>query len=96
MSRARWAAVAIGGAAVFFAVQGGEYSTLDHLQLTREERAESLKVATLKRVVDSLARVAKAVETDPRVLERIARERYSMIRDGEFVYRLVPASPEAP
>jgi cell division protein FtsB len=96
VSRARWAALAIGAAAVFFAVQGGEYSTLDHRQLRREQRAESLQVATLQRMVDSLAEVAEAVETDPAVQERIARERYRMIRDGEFVYILVPDRPEAP
>jgi cell division protein FtsB len=97
VTRARWAALAIAVAAVFFALQGGEYSTLDHMQLERAERAESLKVERLKQVVDSLARVAEAVETDPKVQERVARERYGMIRDGEFVYRLVaPDTAAAP
>ena len=95
MSRGRWAALVISAGAIFFALQGGEYSTLDHLQLKRAARAESLRVATLQQLVDSLAKVAEAVETDPQVQERVARERYGMIRDGEFVYRLVPAPPAA-
>ena len=94
MTRARWAAAVIAIAAVFFALQGGEYSTLDHMQLKRAARAESLKVDQLKSVVDSLGTVADAIETDPDVQERVARERYGMIRDGEFVYRLV--APDAP
>ena len=89
MTPARWAALAVALAAVFFALQGGEYSTLDHMQLERAERAESLKVEQLQRVVDSLKEVAEAIETDPKVQERVARERYGMIREGEFVYRLV-------
>ena len=97
MTRARWAAAVIAIAAVFFALQGGEYSTLDHMQLKRAARAESLKVDQLKSVVDSLGTVADAIETDPDVQERVARERYGMIRDGEFVYRLVvPDAPAEP
>jgi cell division protein FtsB len=45
-------------------------------------------------VVDSLERAAVAVERDPRVQERIAREEFGMIRKGEFLYKLV--QPDAP
>jgi hypothetical protein len=41
--------------------------------------------------VDSLERVATAIERDPRTQERVARERFGMIRQGERLYRLVPA-----
>jgi hypothetical protein len=41
-------------------------------------------------VVDSLERLARAIERDPRVQERVARERFGMLRKGEFLYRLVP------
>ncbi len=92
MSRARWAAVAIGVVAVFFAIQGGEYSTLDLRELRHREHPESLQVAALERAVDSLARVAESIECDPLVQERVARERYGVIRDGELVYQLVPDS----
>jgi cell division protein FtsB len=40
--------------------------------------------------VDSLAQAATAIERDPRVQERVARERFGMIKKGEFLYRLVP------
>ena len=97
MSGKRWAIAAIVAAAAFFAVQGGEYSTLDYIELRREMRAESLQVVSLERVVDSLAKVAEAVETDPKVQERIARERYGMIREGEYLYQLVePAGGDPP
>jgi hypothetical protein len=40
-------------------------------------------------VVDSLTRAANAIERDPRVQERVARESFGMIRKGEFLYKLV-------
>ena len=90
MTPARWAAVIGLACALYFALQGGEYGTLDLLQLRREEREERDKVARLKTVVDSLTKAAIAIERDPRVQERVARERFGMIKKGEFLYRLVP------
>jgi cell division protein FtsB len=86
----RWAVIAGLAFALYFAFQGGEYGTLDLLQLRREEAEERAKVERLKQVVDSLGRVATAIESDPRMQERVARERFGMIRKGEFLYRLVP------
>ena len=81
--------LAVAGA-VAFAVQGGEYSTFDLLQLRREEAEEQRRVADLERLVDSLARVARARQSDPKTQERVARESFGMIRRGEFLYKLVP------
>lgn len=77
--------------ALFFALQGGEYGTLDWLQLRREEAEERERVAQLRQIVDSLERAAIAIERDPRVQERVAREAFGMIRRGEFLYKLVPS-----
>jgi cell division protein FtsB len=77
--------------ALYFAVQGGEYGTLDLLQLRRQEAEERADVVRLQRLVDSLAKAAIAIELDPRVQERVARERFGMIKKGEFLYRLVPS-----
>jgi cell division protein FtsB len=88
---ARWAAVAGLIFALYFALQGGEYGTLDLLQLRREEAEESSNVERLHRMVDSLSRLAWAIEHSPRMQERVAREKFGMLRKGEFLYRLVPA-----
>ena len=90
MTLGRWAAVAGLLSALYFAFQGGEYSTSDLLQLRREAAEEETAVARLTVVVDSLTRVARAIEQDPRVQERVARERFGMLRKGELLYRLVP------
>ncbi|MDX2192172.1 MAG: septum formation initiator family protein [Gemmatimonadales bacterium] len=80
--------MALVGAAAF-AVQGGEYSTADWLELRARERALQAEVDSLTREVDSLGRWAKQVESDPAVQERLARERFGMIRPGEMLYRIV-------
>jgi cell division protein FtsB len=88
---ARWAAVAGLIFALYFALQGGEYGTLDLLQLRREEAQESSNVERLHQMVDSLGRAAWAIEHSPRMQERVAREKFGMLRKGEFLYRLVPS-----
>jgi cell division protein FtsB len=85
----RWAALAALAAAVLFALQGGEYSTLNLLKLERQTAWEAAEVVRLQRLVDSLTRAALAIERDPRVQERVARESFGMIRQGEFLYKLV-------
>jgi cell division protein FtsB len=90
MNWGRWAIVLGVIFALYFAFQGGEYGTLDLRQLRKAAAEESTKVAGLKRVVDSLERLAIAIESDPVMQERVARERFGMLRKGEFLYRLVP------
>jgi cell division protein FtsB len=85
----RWAALAALAGAVLFALQGGEYSTLNLLNLERQTAREAAEVVRLQRLVDSLTRAALAIERDPRVQERVARESFGMIRKGEFLYKLV-------
>lgn len=91
MTPARWAGLAALAFALYFAVQGGEYGTLDLLQLRDEEQMEHDKVIALKAMVDSLTRAAAAIERDPLVQERVAREQFGMLRRGEFLFKIVPA-----
>jgi len=88
-------AVVVVALAALFAVVGGEYSVLDLRELQRAERVEADSVAVLGGMVDSLARQLKAIQTDPEVQERIARERYGMLREGEFVYRIERAAADS-
>jgi cell division protein FtsB len=89
VTRARWLIVVLVLGAIVFALQAGEYNTFHWLTLRSREKAERAAVAALQREVDSLTRVKKLVETDPVTQERIARELYGMLRDGEWEYTLV-------
>ena len=90
MTRARWAALAALAFLLYFGIQGGEYATTDLLALRRQEASERAQVQRLRVVVDSLQKEAVAIEHDLRTQERVARERFGMIRRGELLYRLVP------
>jgi cell division protein FtsB len=80
-------------AIIWFAVQGGEYSTWDLLtQRWRRERLTA-QIDSLRHQVDSLAAYKKALLTDPELQERIAREEFGMIRGNkEIIYRFAPDS----
>jgi cell division protein FtsB len=80
------AAVVLAG----LAFQAGEYGTLDWLKLRRHLAQERRAVRELEIELDSLARLARGLETDPVVQERAAREEFGMIRRGEILYRLLP------
>jgi cell division protein FtsB len=90
VTRARWAALAALAFLLYFGIQGGEYATTDLLALRRQEASERAQVQRLRLVVDSLQKEAVAIEHDLRTQERVARERFGMIRRGELLYRLVP------
>ena len=75
--------------AIFFAVQGGEYSTMDLWHQRQRKIRLQAETDSLTREVDSLRQVVKAVQTDRSTQERIAREEFGMVRgDKEIVYRL--------
>jgi cell division protein FtsB len=90
VSRTRIAGLAGAALLLALAVWGGEYSTGDWLTMRRQLADEREKVAALEVEVDSLATAAKDLETNPAVQERVAREEFGMIRDGEILYRVVP------
>jgi len=76
----------------YFAIQGGEYGTVELLRQYFERRAVLRAIDSLKHTVDSLGRVKQAIATDPAVQERIAREEFGMIKSKELLYRF--AGPE--
>ena len=81
-------------AVLYFAIEGGEYGTSDLLSQGRRERALTQETDSLQRVVDSLIAYRRAVQTDPAVQERIAREEFGMVRgDRELLYRYAEDQP---
>ena len=92
MNWSRWAIIIGVIFALYFAFQGGEYGTLDLRELRHQAAQESTAVVQLQHVVDSLGRLAVAIEKDPAMQERVARERFGMLKPGEFLYRLVPTT----
>jgi len=90
MTRTQVAGIAGAVGLVALAVWGGEYGTADWITIRRQLADERAKVAALRIGIDSLAKLAHDLETNPAVQERVAREQFGMIRDGEVLYRVVP------
>ena len=91
---ARRAVVLVGVVlACLWALQGGEYGTTDLFRQRRRRAALQAEVDSLQRQVDSLRRYEHAVQTDPALQERIAREEFGMVRgDRELLYRFADTS----
>ena len=86
----------VGGvAAVWFAVQGGEYGTSDLLSQRAQRARLDREIDSLARVVDSLRRYKARVLNDPRTQERIAREEFGMVRGKELLYRFTEPNPDS-
>jgi cell division protein FtsB len=86
LARLFWFAVIT--AALLFAVQGGEYSTLDLVHQRRDRKRMVAAIDSLSRVVDSLRRYRDRLQRDPKLQERIAREDFGMVRGTkELLYR---------
>jgi cell division protein FtsB len=94
VSRTRLILAAVLAVALWFALQGGEYSTLEWLSLRREEARERRLIADLARAVDSLRGEARRVASDPETQERLARERHGMLKPGEHAFILEEADAE--
>ena len=96
LKRLLW--IAAGGAAVYFAIQGGEFGTLDIVKQRIEKRRLTAAIDSLAREVDSLKKYERAVRTDPRTQERIAREQFGMVRAKEILYLFdtIPVSGPPP
>ncbi len=77
--------------AAYYAVFGGEYSFVELRSARASLAAEQDTLEQLGARIDSLSAWADSVQSDSATLERIAREQFGMIREGETLYRFVPA-----
>jgi cell division protein FtsB len=73
--------------AAYFALFGGEYSLFELRHLRREAIAERVRLDSIKAQVRLLELRRDSLLDDSATIERIARERYGMIRSGERLYR---------
>ena len=84
------------GLSAYFALFGGEYSVFEVGRI-RSERVElEQRLEELEKANDCLRAWAKALESDSATIERLARERYGMIRAGEVLYRITGPTDSVP
>lgn len=83
--------------AVLYALEGGEFSTLDLMRQKRTQRRLDTSIDSLQKIVDSLKHYSDLVQHDPATQERIAREQFGMVRGNkEIMYRFTDSSEKRP
>ena len=71
----------------YYAVFGGEYSVFELRSSRASLEAERVTLAELQTRIDSLSAFADSLRDDAGTLERVAREDFGMIKEGETLYR---------
>jgi cell division protein FtsB len=82
--------------AVYFALFGGEYNFQELRKLDRDRALEEARVKALEVQLVQLRNRADSLEHDSATLERIAREKYGLIKSGERLYRFVDSIKPSP
>lgn len=76
----------------YFFFFGGDYSFLDLWRLKRQHQQELVELEAVRAQVAELEQKADSLAHDSATLERLAREQYGLIKEGERLYRF--AAPE--
>ena len=84
------------GVAVYYALFGGEYSYFELRATRAAAEREARDLAERRRQIDSLQAWADSLRLDSATLERLARERFGMVRPGEILYRFAESDDSAP
>lgn len=86
----RWllAGILAAGAA-YFALFGGDYGYFEVRRLEREHAVEEQRLRELQADLIRIGARTDSLEHDSATLERLAREKYGLIREGERLYRFV-------
>ena len=83
----RWirplARIGVVGVALYYAIWGGDYSVWDLRRIHEQTAVETERFQQAAQELDSLRALAARLETDPGTIERVARERFGMIKQGE-------------
>jgi cell division protein FtsB len=61
---------------------------LKRISLASEKEAMQLKVQEAQAEQVRLQRLSKDLDNDPRAIEKVAREKFGMVREGETVYKV--------
>lgn len=71
---------------VLFNSQG----VLHRMSLERQKKEIELKIQQAEQEQKQLQDQSKALDGDKKAVEKVAREKYGMVREGEKVYRVAP------
>jgi cell division protein FtsB len=81
--------------AVYFAVFGGDYDAFELRRVRRERALEEQRAEQVRADVAAMRARQDSLATDSATIERIARERFGLIRDGERLYRFADTAADS-
>ena len=73
--------------AAYFAVFGGDYDVFDLWHVRSQAEVERARTDSMDAADDRARARRDSLATDSATIERLARERYGLIREGEVLYR---------
>jgi cell division protein FtsB len=79
----------------YYLVFGGVYSVFDMQELGTQRNAANVRIDSLIARTDSLIHRGDSLTTMPAAIERVAREKFGLIRDGELLVRFRSPSPDS-
>ena len=80
---------------ILFYVLFGSHGIVQRIQLETRITDLHRKIEEAEQENERLKALAKALDSDLKAIEKVAREKYAMVRDGETVYRVRNAESEA-
>jgi cell division protein FtsB len=87
-------ALLLGGAG-YFAIFGGEYNVFELRRVRHERALEEQRAADMRVSVEAQRARRDSLRDDSATIERIAREQYGLIRDGERLYRFADSAQDS-
>ena len=76
------------GTPVLLYVLFGNHGVVQRVRLQRQKAELEIKIRDAEAETRSLQAESKALDGDKKAIEKVAREKYGMVRDGETVYKV--------
>jgi len=83
-------AIIFGGIVLFLYVFFNNSGILQRIKLELQKKEIQEKIQTAEEEQKKLKDQSKALEGDPKAIEKVAREKYGMVRENEKVYKVKP------
>ena len=83
-------AIIFGGIVLFLYIFFNNSGILQRIRLEMQKKEVLEKIQTAEEEQKKLKDQSKALEGDPKAIEKVAREKYGMVREKEKVYKVAP------
>jgi cell division protein FtsB len=89
MAKSNWARIILlAGIPLLTFVMFNNKGILQHIHLAKEKQEMQQKISEAHQEQLQLQKQSRALDADPKAIEKVAREKYGMVRDGETVYKV--------